>query len=296
MGLIVGLHIKFGWGKLINRDSADGEHQLQLMSLYDHVFYFFTCSYMSQSIIDPLGIITLLRNWPWNLEHPHNTGSHLDQLSEITSGPSAGQWQITVETCTVCRIKPPVIDQTLTVWWNSEWYGLQRRWVNWVASASQVSKLWRLNSDHFSLGLMILWLGHLDRAQLGICAPLGFEWGHAVVSRRRCILEGLEATHRSVPWWMDGGWVQLVMPTREDSRGPWQVLQGFCGADLKTQKVPSVGQAAQWRSVSQLQKLQRMRLWSCPFHPLNARSEHAVLLLISTPTPISGQDVCFNLF
>lgn len=203
MGLIVGLHIKFGWGKLINRDSADGEHHLQLVSLYDHVYSLLTCSYMSQSIIDPLGIITLLRNWPWNLEHPHDTGSHLDQLSEITSGPLAGQWQITVENCTVCRIKPPVIDQTLTVWWNSEWYGLQRRWVNWVASASQVSKFWTLNSDHFSLGLMILWLGHLDRAQLGICAPLGFEWGHAVVSRHRCILEGLEG-HSQVRALMNG--------------------------------------------------------------------------------------------
>lgn len=191
MGLIVGLQIKFGWGKLINRESADGEHQLQLVSLYDYVFYLLTCSYMSQFIIDPLGIITLLRNWAWNLEHLHNTGSHSDQLSEIASGPSVGQWQITVEICTVCRIKPPVIDQTLKVWWNSEWCGLQR-WVNWVASASQVSKLWRLNSDHFSLGLMILWLGHLDRAQLGTCAPLGFEWGHAVVSRSRCVMEGLE--------------------------------------------------------------------------------------------------------
>lgn len=91
MGLIVGLKIKFGSGQLINRKSADGEHQLQLVSLYDYVFYLLTCSYMSQFIIDPLGIITLLRNWAWNLEHPHNTGSHSDQLSEIASGPSAGQ-------------------------------------------------------------------------------------------------------------------------------------------------------------------------------------------------------------
>lgn len=290
MGLIVGLQIKFGWGKLINRESADGEHQLQLVSLYDYVFCLLTCSYMSQFIIDPLGIITLLRNWTWNLEHPHNTGSHSDQLSEIASGPSAGQWQITVEICTVCRLKPPVIDQTLRVWWNSEWCGLQRRWVNWVASAYQMSKLWRLNSDHFSLGLMILWLGHLDRAQLGTCAPLGFEWGHAVVSRSRCVLEGLEG-HSQVGALVNGwrsGSAGNAHPRR--FQGSLTGAAGFLCADLKTQKVPSVGQAARSCSLSQLQKPQRMCMWSCPFHPLNVCSEHAILLM-STPKPISGHDI-----
>ena len=288
MGLIVGLRIKFGWGKLINRESADGEYQLQLVSLY--VFYLLTCSYMSQFIIDPLGIITLLRNWAWNLEHPHNTGSHSDQLSEIASGPSAGQWQITVEICTVCRLKPPVIDQTLRVWWNSEWCGLQRRWVNWVASMSQVSKLWRLNSVHFSLGLMILCLGHLDRAQLGTCAPLGFEWGHAVVSRSRCVLEGLEG-HSQVGALVNG-WRSGSAGNAHLRRfqGALTGAAGFLWCRPEDPEGP-----ISWPSssvvlsllVAEATKNVHVKL---SFPPSQCLSEHAVLLM-STPKPISGQDI-----
>lgn len=172
--------------------------------------------------------------------------------------------------------------------------GLQRRWVNWVASASQVSKLWKLNSDHFSLGLMILWLGHLDRAQLGMCAPLGFEWGHAVVSRSRCILEGLEGHSQVVPWWMDGGPVQLVMPTREKiPAGPDRCCRVFVVQTWRPW-VPSVSQTARWRSLCRLQKLQS-HAYEVVLSALSMPSEHAVLLWY-LHKPISGQDIYFNLF